>query len=63
MNMTTEKTQPVGLSKPCQPIRGNNGASIIEPRNPALHWIGGQWVNSDRHKDSINPATGEVIGT
>jgi len=29
----------------------------------AMHWIGGQWVESDRHNESINPATGEVIGS
>jgi betaine-aldehyde dehydrogenase len=29
----------------------------------ALHWINGEWVDSAQHTDSINPATGEVIGT
>jgi len=28
----------------------------------ALHWIDGQWVDSPQHRESINPATGEVIG-
>lgn len=28
----------------------------------ALNWINGEWVDSQNHKDSINPATGEVIG-
>jgi delta 1-pyrroline-5-carboxylate dehydrogenase len=28
----------------------------------ALHWIDGKWIDSGEHKDSINPATGEVIG-
>jgi betaine-aldehyde dehydrogenase len=28
----------------------------------ALHWIGGRWIDSDEHRDSINPANGEVIG-
>ena len=32
-------------------------------RSPALHWIGGQCVNSAKHTDSIDPATGEVIGS
>ncbi len=27
----------------------------------ARHWIDGRWRDSARHKDSINPATGEVI--
>jgi acyl-CoA reductase-like NAD-dependent aldehyde dehydrogenase len=29
----------------------------------AMHWIGGQWVDSGEHGESINPATGEVIGS
>ncbi|NUG51962.1 aldehyde dehydrogenase family protein [Acinetobacter lactucae] len=29
----------------------------------ALNWINGQWVDSGVHKESINPATYEVIGT
>lgn len=28
-----------------------------------MHWIGGQWLNSGEHRESINPATGEVIGS
>ena len=28
----------------------------------AQHWIDGRWRDSAVHKDSINPATGEVIG-
>ena len=28
----------------------------------ALNWINGEWVDSGHHKDSINPATYEVIG-
>ena len=29
----------------------------------AMHWIDGQWVDSDEHRESVNPATGETIGT
>jgi betaine-aldehyde dehydrogenase len=29
----------------------------------ALHWINGKWVDSVQHGDSVNPATGEVIGS
>ena len=29
----------------------------------ATHWIDGQWVDSEEHRDSVNPATGETIGT
>ncbi|MFI8426089.1 aldehyde dehydrogenase family protein [Streptomyces sp. NPDC085479] len=32
-------------------------------QNTARHWIDGDWVGSDRISDSINPATGDVIGT
>ncbi len=28
----------------------------------ACHWIDSQWVNNKNHKESFNPATGEVIG-
>jgi hypothetical protein len=27
----------------------------------ARHWIGGEWVDSDQHGDSINPATGPEV--
>ncbi|MDT0632657.1 aldehyde dehydrogenase family protein [Rubrivirga sp. S365] len=29
----------------------------------ARHWIGGEWVDSETHTDSIDPATYDVIGT
>ena len=32
-------------------------------RSPALHWIDGEWLDSAKHTDSIDPATSEVIGT
>ena len=32
-------------------------------RSPALNWINGEWVDSPKHTDSIDPATGDVIGT
>lgn len=31
--------------------------------NPALNWVGGEWLGSDTVRESINPATYEVIGT
>ncbi|MGW6536911.1 hypothetical protein ACWGBV_06940 [Streptomyces sp. NPDC055051] len=31
--------------------------------NTARHWIDGEWVGSARVCDSIDPATGDVIGT
>jgi betaine-aldehyde dehydrogenase len=27
----------------------------------AVHWIDGTWVDSDEHRESVNPATGETI--
>ena len=29
----------------------------------ARHWIGGDWVDSDTRRDSVDPATGDRIGT
>jgi betaine-aldehyde dehydrogenase len=29
----------------------------------ARHWIDGQWADSDEHRESVNPATGEAIGS
>src|ERR1700690_3045142 len=29
----------------------------------ARHWIDGAWVDSATHRESFNPATGEVIGS
>jgi betaine-aldehyde dehydrogenase len=29
----------------------------------AKHWIDGQWADSDEHRDSVDPATGQVIGS
>lgn len=39
--------------------------SALNPSPPrtALHWIDGAWVDSAEHGDSINPATGETIGS
>ena len=28
----------------------------------ARHWIGGEWTDSAEHRESVDPATGEVIG-
>ncbi|MGI5518370.1 aldehyde dehydrogenase family protein [Streptomyces sp. CA-106131] len=29
----------------------------------ARHYIGGEWIDSDRRSQSLNPATGQVLGT
>jgi acyl-CoA reductase-like NAD-dependent aldehyde dehydrogenase len=38
---------------------------IVTKNGPRLatakHWIGGEWVDSEHHGDSVNPATGEII--
>jgi betaine-aldehyde dehydrogenase len=36
--------------------------TVISSSLPAVHWIGGEWVDAGQHHDSIDPATGEVIG-
>jgi betaine-aldehyde dehydrogenase len=33
------------------------------PSLTARHWIGGEWVDSENRLSSINPATGDAIGT
>lgn len=30
---------------------------------PARHWIDGRWIDSLEHRDSLDPASGEVIGS
>jgi len=32
-------------------------------KRKAMHWIGGEWVGSPSERESIDPATGQVIGT
>jgi betaine-aldehyde dehydrogenase len=39
------------------------GENEMTEQLTARHWIGGERVGSDRTSNSINPATGEVIGT
>jgi betaine-aldehyde dehydrogenase len=37
---------------------------VSAPATPvAKHWIDGGWDDSGEHRDSVNPATGEVIGS
>ena len=33
------------------------------PASVAMHWIDGRWADSDEHRNSVNPATSEVIGS
>jgi betaine-aldehyde dehydrogenase len=37
--------------------------STQSPPKVALHWIDGGWVDSGEYHDSVNPATGEIIGS
>lgn len=37
-------------------------APKVQSGRSAMHWIGGQWLDSSEHRESVNPATGEVIG-
>jgi len=37
-------------------------AQTVRNGEVARHWIGGEWLDSGEHRESINPATGEVIG-
>ena len=50
----------VGLEHSHPPAKGHT--VITEPRL-ACHWIDGQWVATGQQLDSVDPATGEVIGT
>src|ERR1700757_5272620 len=38
------------------------GQHETNTREIAKHWIDGEWVGSDTVSESINPATGEVLG-
>lgn len=38
-------------------------ATVIEETVVAFNWIGGEWIGSADVHESVNPATGEVIGT
>jgi acyl-CoA reductase-like NAD-dependent aldehyde dehydrogenase len=33
-----------------------------QPDTIAKHWIDGRWRDAPQHRDSVDPATGEVIG-
>ena len=35
----------------------------VRTTSVAMHWIDGRRVDSDKHRDSVNPTTGEVIGS
>ena len=44
-------------------IKQSEILALEEPSaEAAKHWIGGQWLDSGERRESINPATGEVIG-
>lgn len=35
----------------------------VSTAKTAMHWIGGEWLGSGAHRHSVNPATGEAIGS
>jgi betaine-aldehyde dehydrogenase len=35
---------------------------MTSQRQIAMHWIGGRWIDAGEHRESINPANGDVIG-
>ncbi|WP_457134493.1 aldehyde dehydrogenase family protein [Mycobacteroides abscessus] len=37
--------------------------SFLKSGGSAMQWIGGQWVDVQPHRQSVNPATGSPIGT
>lgn len=39
------------------------GAENARKPKIALHWIDGEWVDSAQHGESVNPATGESLGS
>ena len=45
------------------PHTATSGARHARATRLARHWIDGQWRDSADHRDSINPASGEKIGT
>ncbi len=48
----------------------NNLTAVLQPpsrntsnlKEPAYHWINGEWVSSSTVAESVNPSTGEVLG-
>ena len=36
--------------------------TVVLPHQPAGHWIGGNWVTTGAPGESVDPATGSVIG-
>ena len=55
--MSSEDRDEGGALTPTTLVGDMRSASAI-----AQHWIDGRWRDSAEHKDSVNPATGEVIG-
>ena len=42
--------------------RTSDRGSVTSTRSVALNWIDGEWTDSPEHADSVDPATGTVIG-
>jgi betaine-aldehyde dehydrogenase len=53
----TVTARPTVSSRDAGPVRPGSASSEV-----AKHWIDGEWIESDTVSESINPATGEVLG-
>src|SRR6516164_2333500 len=45
------------------PRMTSGGPMSTAQRPVAMHWIDGKWADSVEHRDSVDPATGQVIGS
>jgi acyl-CoA reductase-like NAD-dependent aldehyde dehydrogenase len=59
--MSTNTTRTTGAA-PAAPAPSGSVEQRLDPSALARHWINGEWVGSDQVSESINPATGEVLG-
>jgi hypothetical protein len=46
-----------------QLLTASQARAAVRATRLARHWIDGQWRDSADHRDSINPASGEKIGS
>ena len=37
--------------------------NAVKPISPARHYIEGEWIDAGAHAESIDPATGEALGS
>src|SRR6266516_2704064 len=65
MHNTSQWSAPLQLtSQPSGDATSPIPATTFRPMSDvAKHWIDGEWVGSDTVSESINPATGETLGS